>query len=369
MFSHTFEILVCVLLCAHLVSAVGKKSVRKRTTRASQPPFETEQGRSLEDWHQLNREALVLACNAVNLQSSGAREVLANRLYTFHNQGSSLSSASVNSVSSPVVIATDVQPSFTTIQLLMRSEIQRHFLSQNPPVAVTTPDSASNFVPAVTSNIPLLSNFVSTVAPSHDSIPILQQQQGQSAAAAAINYIDTSEILNYQRQLDIINNSSSSAVPVVTSTVHRPLNIQAAAINSPINFLHQSQAVPVAPSTVDSRPSSLNIHAAAGPSNHPSVADYQQQLVQQQALTNQLLDIISRQNININNTTNNSSINLPPLPQAVLKLIEERKFVNFDLLLSSSSPLVLNEYSIQVGAGVDPSVSLVLRSQQSRPEL
>ena len=62
---------------------------------------------------------------------------------------------------------------------------------------------------------------------------------------------------------------------------------------------------------------------------------------------------------------------MPPLPQAVLKLIEERKFVNFDNLLpANSSPLVGAEYSIQVASGGnDPSLALVPRNHHTRPRV
>ena len=55
--------------------------VEKRPRNVSTIPISE---RSLEDWQGMTREALILYCNAANIQSSGSTESLASALYNFH---------------------------------------------------------------------------------------------------------------------------------------------------------------------------------------------------------------------------------------------------------------------------------------------
>ena len=56
------------------------KPVRKRPTPVTDPP----RMRSLEDWVSLGREALLLSCNAVNLDPVRTIHQLAQRLLDFY---------------------------------------------------------------------------------------------------------------------------------------------------------------------------------------------------------------------------------------------------------------------------------------------
>ena len=61
--------------------------------------------------------------------------------------------------------------------------------------------------------------------------------------------------------------------------------------------------------------------------------------------------------------TQSTSHKLPPLSRKILEGISRGEFCNFDLLLPCTSPLALDEYSIQVNSGAEASLSLVPRHQ------
>ena len=67
-------------------------------------------------------------------------------------------------------------------------------------------------------------------------------------------------------------------------------------------------------------------------------------------------------------TPTRGSSRLPPLTQNILMQISSGKFVNFDSLLPTTSPLTMDEYTIKVNSGADPLLSLVPKAQ-NRPRV
>ena len=75
--------IVFFIIFGSLVLAGKVKSVRKRTTVSAAAG--TSQRRSFADWKKLSREALSLACNAVNIDSTGSPAVLSQCLFDHYN--------------------------------------------------------------------------------------------------------------------------------------------------------------------------------------------------------------------------------------------------------------------------------------------
>ena len=107
-------ILVMQLFVCVVTGGKDKRSVRKR------PPAHSENTRSLQDWLKLSKEALRLACNAINIDSTGSEAVLAHSLFDNNRLDSDQQVATSSSSSdhqSPIVVAFS-----RIIQYLLRSQ-------------------------------------------------------------------------------------------------------------------------------------------------------------------------------------------------------------------------------------------------------
>ena len=73
---------------------------------------------------------------------------------------------------------------------------------------------------------------------------------------------------------------------------------------------------------------------------------------------------MARNSTTTNNSQSYNTAALPPLSAAILQQIQQRKFVNFDLILPTTNPKTIDSYSIKLDSNGDtPSIALVPSSQ------
>ena len=191
-----FWILVLELFVCVVTGGKEKRSVRKR------PPVHSESTRSLQDWLKLSKEALRLACNAINIQSTGSQAVLARRLFENYRQDSDQQATSSSSSSdpSPIVAAPAApvqvqqndsllaaEPEFD-IRAFLRTELQS-FLSEALPIN----NSPINNIPL--NNIPI-NNIPLNIIPSSAAVtpanlvsPVIQGPSIQQGASNSLDQI------------------------------------------------------------------------------------------------------------------------------------------------------------------------------------
>ena len=181
-----------------MLLAAKVKSVRKRTTVSAAAG--TSQGRSLVDWKKLSCEALSLACNAINIDSTGSPAVLSQRLFDHYN----LLHITAPVVEPPVVEPPVVQPPVTTVDYTQHS-------SSTVNVSL---NSSSTFVAPSVSNIPSDLN-----TPSDSNIPLFQGFDIQTFLRQELRSFLSQELpraLPQQRSATV----SSSFLPIVPPTIH-----------------------------------------------------------------------------------------------------------------------------------------------------
>ena len=135
--------LFVIIIAVNLVVSIKRK--------ADEELAETNNKRSLSDWLELSKEALVLACNALNISSTGSQDILAQRLFVFYSESSpitpiapsttsipdpSSSSTQTNNSSTSTANSTFTPPSTAipaslNLQEVIRAEVQRCLLQES----------------------------------------------------------------------------------------------------------------------------------------------------------------------------------------------------------------------------------------------
>ena len=293
-----------MLLCCFVVVLAIK---RRRTTDNPTPPDMDPSERSLSEWNQFPLETLRCFCDEAHLSRSGTRAALSRRLFAFYNP---------RGANSETVSSERATRSATAV-----------------PQSLDTGNSSTGIEQQLLQPTP-----INTLAP--------------------------------------LTTTQTSFEAVVAREVTRQLQNRGIAA-------HQSQArVDVLPvlQAQDTEPPQQNLHSVAVGGFDP---DEQQQQQLPQGCVPTMNDITSGTgnfNLPSSTLTNQGSFSgladnyfgasslspsslKPAIPKTVHDKIKAHEYINLELILPSHSPLLEDEFTLQVSSGREPSVKLVPKYQ------